>query len=114
MVNAGSLEDGAFQPRLFAVRIEQGLFEPPAATRSRSKGFYCAEPDLHYTRRLVFDPSPYPPESQWKRTRWFSSNVAYWEWKEFVGKSPRVEKFIATTSYFPPDLLDTPKARNAS
>jgi hypothetical protein len=52
-----------------------------------------------YTKRLVFDISPYPPESEWK-DRWsevwlMPEGENYWDEKEFVNDSPSLEKFLA-------------------
>jgi hypothetical protein len=94
MVNGGSLTDDAFQPKIFTIRIEQGIFELPATVTYDSKPY-----GLKWTRRLVFDISPYPPVYEWKKTKWNrESGVWFWDFKEFVGKSPEVENFVAMHS----------------
>jgi hypothetical protein len=91
MVNGGSLTDDAFQPKSFTARIEQGNFSTPAHINSS---------DRHWTKRLVFNTSPYPPESEWKeswRELWtMDEGNNYWDCKAFVADSPKLDKFAAT------------------
>jgi hypothetical protein len=90
MVNAGSLTDEAFRPKKFTVRIEQGKFDEPAHVIF---GNDSIPKYLTWSRRLVFNISPYPPSSEWKETRWKSrSGLSYWDCKEFVSKSPEMEE----------------------
>jgi hypothetical protein len=94
--NEGSLTDDAFQPKSFTVRIEEGDFEIPSQAWVPSKfaHLHSGRPSLKFTRRLVFDVSPYPPKSEWKKG---SHGKDLWDFKEFVGKSPQVESFVAKT-----------------
>jgi hypothetical protein len=98
MVNGGCLLDGAFQPKSFTVRIEQGKFSPPG----HIDDVFARDP--RYTKRLVFNKSPYPPESEWKeswREDWtMPEGQNWWDYKEFVGDSPRVKEFAATVTSF--------------
>jgi hypothetical protein len=98
MVNRGCLLDGAFQPKSFTVRIEQGNFAPPGHINdifTRKKG---------YTKRLVFDKPPYPPESEWKeswREDWaVDKGHNWWDYNEFVGDNPRVKETAAKVTSF--------------
>jgi hypothetical protein len=83
-INRGALNDEAFQPKSFIVRIEDGSFMTPCAVDS-------PYPNLRgksWTKRLVFDTSPYPPESEWKEDAyWGACNPdagSYWDFKHFV------------------------------
>jgi hypothetical protein len=88
IVNEGSLTDDAFRPKSFNVRIEQGNFATPAGIGSEFSRLYPS-PDLRWAMRLIFDPSPYPPESEWKNSR----GNHFWDFKEFVGRlSDELEK----------------------
>lgn len=60
----------AFKPKTFNVKLEKGNF-------STSHG--------QYGLRLVFDPSPYPPRSEWKDA-YGPDAMKMWEWKNFVGR----------------------------
>ncbi|RFU26025.1 hypothetical protein B7463_g10310, partial [Scytalidium lignicola] len=85
MLNGGALTDDAFQPKSFLVRIEQGKFATPA---NIEVGF-SPDCDANYTKRLVFNRSPYPPESEWKeawKEDWLDfEGHNWWDCKEFVG-----------------------------
>jgi len=99
MVNGGSLTDDAFQPKSFTVRIEQGNFSTPARLKHE---FAHLGPnrDLTWTKRLVFNTSPYPPESEWKETwkeLWKEPDGRnYWDCKEFVAHYLEGKKSRAT------------------
>jgi hypothetical protein len=97
--NEGSLTDDAFQPKSFTVRIEEGDFEIPSKAWVPSKRAHLSSGklSLDYKRRLVFDKSPYPPKSEWKKG---SHGKDLWDFKEFVSKCPQVESFLATTTQF--------------
>jgi hypothetical protein len=101
MVNGGSLTDDAFRSKKFTVRIEQGKFVLPADIKNYPElpaivGDKSISRFLSWTRRLVFDISPYPPESEWKETRWkVKSENWCWDLKEFVGKSPEMKRAAA-------------------
>jgi hypothetical protein len=98
MPNGGSLTDDAFRPKNFTVRIEQGSFALPAEVLHNAKPL-----GTRWKTRLVFDPSPYPPASEWKRTVWNrTSGHWFWDDKEFVGRSPVMEGIIAQHSTFKP------------
>jgi hypothetical protein len=93
MVNRGCLLDDAFQPRSFTLRIEQGNFSPPGHINdvfTWKKG---------YTKRLVFDKPPYPPESEWKedwKEDWtVDKGHNWWDYNEFVSDNPRVKEMVA-------------------
>ena len=99
MVNGGSLTDDAFQPKSFTVRIEQGNFSTPARLNDEFAHLDHSR-DLTWTKRLVFNTSPYPPESEWKETwkeLWkVSDGHNYWDCKEFVGQYLEGKKSRAT------------------
>lgn len=90
IVNGGSLEDEAFLPKSFGVRIEQGHFAVPCEDRCSTPGSKVAR---DYTRRLVFDRAPYPPTSEWKddmKNMWYveEGQVGLTDANEFVSYSP--------------------------
>jgi hypothetical protein len=87
LANEACLIDDAFEPKSFKLRIEEGDFETRAGSQSK----------LLYKKRLVFDPSPYPPISEWKKVR-YAKNLA--DFKTFVGHCPQVESFVANHSSF--------------
>jgi hypothetical protein len=97
MVNAGSLTDDAFQPKSFIVRIEDGNFFTPESVCTFKKTGRSSEKTPDWTKRLVFDKSPYPLESDWKdswKELWMTpADENYWDCKEFVAYSPKVEEF---------------------
>jgi len=99
MVNEGSLTGDAFQPKSFTVRIEQGNFSTPARLKNEF-AHLGSDRDLTWTKRLVFDTSPYPPESEWKETwkeLWKEPDGRnYWDCKEFVGHYLERQKSRAT------------------
>lgn len=103
MVNGGSLTDDAFQPKSFTVRIEQGSFITPARLKNEFAHIGPHE-NLTWTKRLVFNTSPYPPESEWKETwkeNWKEPDGCnYWDCKEFVAHSPEVKRFAAMHTAF--------------
>ena len=80
LVNGGSLKDDAFRPKSYAVTIEQGNFKEP---------FYIGFPDSDNTRfalRLLFDKSPYPPRSEWKKPEQGPDGGPFWHHTEFVSR----------------------------
>jgi hypothetical protein len=61
ITNQGSLKDEAFQTKSFTVRIERGNFKLPCEIGQPPKKPPTPRSDM----RLLFDPSPYPPENEW-------------------------------------------------
>jgi hypothetical protein len=80
IVNEGSLKNEAFLSKSFTVHIEQGNFSTPGHLLSSLDD--GDRYDWRYAMRLVFEPSPYPPEGEWKET--FGGRP--WEFREFVGR----------------------------
>jgi hypothetical protein len=86
-INRVNLEDSAFnQPKSFRITIEKGKF---ATLGNKMKD---------YRKRIVFDKSPYPPESGWTelwKDGWLmedglrDSDNNPWEYKWFVGDYQR-------------------------
>jgi hypothetical protein len=63
------LKFDAFWPKRFIVNIESGNFVLPITrNRSEQEQAKCSVYDDRYAMRLLFNESPYPPESQWKET----------------------------------------------
>jgi hypothetical protein len=67
--------NNALQPKSFNIRIEEGNFLLP-----EDLSWTGPSAETPYTKRLVFDKSPYPPESEWKES-WTKC------WKEPEGKN---------------------------
>jgi len=70
------------RPKLFHVRLEEGNFPLPEDLSWTGPGAKTP-----YTKRLVFDNSPYPPESEWKES-----------WIEFW-KDPEAKNFWDQTIF---------------
>ncbi|KAI1098839.1 hypothetical protein F4804DRAFT_323625 [Jackrogersella minutella] len=87
IINELSLEDDAFQPKSFTVRIEKGNFIEPC---------YIGYPNSDKPRfalRLLFDRSPYPPRSEWKMPEGGPDGGQFWDHIEFVSRpSPDLSK----------------------
>ncbi|WQF89416.1 hypothetical protein CDEST_14430 [Colletotrichum destructivum] len=75
-VNETVLEEGAFQPKEYTLRLEQGMFKPT----DPSNPFY----EWHRLR-MVFSPSPYPPLEQWKRKQ-PAGVLRFWEKDTFYSQ----------------------------
>jgi hypothetical protein len=85
LVNRGCLTDDAFRPKSFTINIEDGSFTTPISRHSQPSRI-----DKHpYTKRLLFDTSPLPLESEWKnsgaKALFDPDGVQYWDYREFVG-----------------------------
>ena len=79
-INERSLEDDAFQPKSYTVKIERGNFIEPC---------YIGYPNSERSRfalRLLFDKSPYPPRTEWKKPEGGPEDGQFWDHKEFVGR----------------------------
>jgi len=92
MVNSGSLFDDAFLPKSFTLKIEQGAFVKAACTIDSLTETYSSSQPKHvpvprYRKRLVFNKSPYPPESEWKdswKECWMMPDWNIWDVTELV------------------------------
>ncbi|TVY89443.1 hypothetical protein LAWI1_G006582 [Lachnellula willkommii] len=78
------LEDGAFQPRVYSIRIEKGNFMLPCFA-----GYDGLRLDTRYALRLLFDRSPYPPRKDWTKPEYGPDGCGFWDRKEFVGRITR-------------------------
>jgi hypothetical protein len=86
--------DDALRPKSFNIRIEDGNFALPEDVLYNGPNV-----ETPYTKRLVFDKSPYPPESEWKES-WLedwkeSEGTNYWDEKEFVNDNTSFEEWSA-------------------
>jgi len=79
-INEALLEEEAFQPKTFQVRLEQGRFLTPF---DRSYGL-TENPE--FGLQLSFEPSPYPPREQWKTPKGAPDAMKFWERKTFCSK----------------------------
>ena len=100
------MDDAFDTPRLFTVRIEQGRFPLPAMKYNDTPS---TEKCRDYERRLLFDRSPYPPESKWRES-WKEDftdpeGPNYWDEKEFCNHDAatweRISKELGTSFGFP-------------
>ncbi|TVY44160.1 hypothetical protein LOCC1_G005920 [Lachnellula occidentalis] len=83
------LEDTAFQPKSYSIRIEKGHFVRPSAVGSPVN---YKHPDK-YALRLLFDKSPYPPREEWTEPEGGPDSGRFWNITEFVGRdAPELEK----------------------
>jgi hypothetical protein len=92
------------KPRTFHVKLEEGHFPLPEDLEWNARTGSSAE--TPYTRRLIFDKSPYPPLSEWKDPSWIdmwkdwenpeAKNI--WEKIEFANYYEKWEKFCAAHS----------------
>ena len=81
IINGLGLTDDAFAPKTYRVRIEQGNFVEPCHI-----GFPSS--DTRFTLRVLFDPSPYPPRSEWREPQQWGVDDGgqFWDQKEFVAQ----------------------------
>lgn len=75
-LNEQVLEEEAFLPKRYAVRMEQGQLPPQGVVSEYSQW---------YKQRLVFDPSPFPTLDQWKYKAPARGNK-FWKWNDFMGR----------------------------
>lgn len=80
LINENNLTDAAFHPKLYTIRVEKGNFAEPACVE------YKVPPRIRYALRLIFDKSPYPPRSEWKKPDGGPDSNHLWDDKEFVGR----------------------------
>ncbi|KAJ3565086.1 hypothetical protein NPX13_g7622 [Xylaria arbuscula] len=84
-INASTLHDDAFKPKLFKVRIERGHFMEPI--------YLSSQRVTRYSLLLIFDQSPFSIESQWNHPEGGPESNEFWNHKEFVGrKDPTLER----------------------
>jgi len=91
-----NVTDDALRPKLFNVRLEEGIFPLPEDFDLHGPGVKTP-----YEKRLVFDPSPYPPASEWKQ-EWKEHQMLdegegknYWDETQFVNYWANWEEFSA-------------------
>ncbi|KAI1202086.1 hypothetical protein F5X97DRAFT_287967 [Nemania serpens] len=83
-LNGDLLNDSAFRPKTYRVRLERGDFVPTADAKAyESAG--CALPGHtpRYRLKLVFDPSPYPPAGDWRDPHAGPVSFRVWDFNEF-------------------------------
>ncbi|GJC94246.1 hypothetical protein ColKHC_03072 [Colletotrichum higginsianum] len=68
-INEENLEESAFQPKKYRLRLEQGMFMPK-------------EPPAWHRLRLAFNPSPYPTLDHWK-CKQAAEAIRFWEMDTF-------------------------------
>jgi hypothetical protein len=87
-INKNHLTDEAFRPKFFNVRVEDGYFALPGEVDYPSSRLAHQK---DWTKRLVFDNTPFPLESEWQEdAHCFVHNPEgrnYWDIKDFVAYS---------------------------
>jgi hypothetical protein len=82
------------RPRLFHVRLEEGKFPLP-----EDLSWTGPSAKTPYTKQLVFNSSPYPPESEWKESWvefWKDPDTKnFWDQTTFVNYCEYSEEFPA-------------------
>jgi hypothetical protein len=98
-INKDHLTDDAFRPKSFSVRIETGYFATPTHLSHPSATWVR---DKVWTKRLVFDNSPFPPASEWKEDAYWGTcdpeGGNCWDDKEFVAYYSPKQKHLDSTS----------------
>ncbi|KAF9535255.1 hypothetical protein CPB83DRAFT_695 [Crepidotus variabilis] len=86
IINEFLLEASAFEPKVYTLRLESGIFRSDYDEMRVDLG----EVELPYTPRyglrLLFDRSPYPKRDQWKVPEGAPDAMKFWEWKVFCGR----------------------------
>lgn len=96
-INSSLLKEEAFRPKSFNVIIEDGQFARPSETASDAKNYW--------TKRLVFDKSPFPVRSERKdgRLRRHGRDEGNsWHHTQFVAHSLYFDEFVANRRKFGP------------
>ncbi|PWY93011.1 hypothetical protein BO94DRAFT_544062 [Aspergillus sclerotioniger CBS 115572] len=75
--NEGWLNDEAFRPKTYNIRLEQGRF------RNQFDIMHNVRDGSQYALRLVFDPSPFPLDEEWNDRSNGPHVMKFWEWTEF-------------------------------
>ncbi|KAI0378645.1 hypothetical protein F5Y04DRAFT_261265 [Hypomontagnella monticulosa] len=81
LVNEFSLTDDAFLPKSYTIKIEKGNFIEPCCIG------YPNSDRPRFSLRLLFDKSPYPPRSEWKKPEGGPDGGQFWDHVEFVSRS---------------------------
>ncbi|OAQ97918.1 hypothetical protein LLEC1_08043 [Akanthomyces lecanii] len=83
-----ALRDGAFRPKTYALRLEQGEFRAQSCAPEEGQA-QAAATTQHRPRfqlRLTLDPSPYPPREEWLRPERAPDSMRFWEWTQFCSR----------------------------
>lgn len=81
LVNEHSLTEEAYKRKSYIVRVEKGRFMEPCRVG------YADDSAKNFDLRLVFDPSPYPPKSEWKSLERGVEDGQFWNHTQFVASS---------------------------
>ena len=74
-VNDRRLNDAAFEPKIYTLCIEKGIF-PTTHPRTLRSGPV-------YELRLTLDPSPFPPRNEWKASKGGHIKKEFWKQHQF-------------------------------
>lgn len=95
-INERFLQDAAFLPKSYTIRLEHGRFDDPAYKNwsiwKNSRPFFY-QPDM-YALRLVFDKSPFPPLDEWRDARDVAEAGRWPEIKEFVDRNIPTDSWL--------------------
>ncbi|KAK8142225.1 hypothetical protein G3M48_009136 [Beauveria asiatica] len=82
-INQEVLEDGAFLPKTYTLRLEQGQFHAQSYTPQPGQAPHNTP---RFQLRLTFDPSPLPPREEWLRPERAPDSMRFWEWTQFCSR----------------------------
>ncbi|PYI08320.1 hypothetical protein BO78DRAFT_416770 [Aspergillus sclerotiicarbonarius CBS 121057] len=77
VLNEGWLNDEAFRPKTYNIKLEQGRF------RNQFDIMHKVRNGSQYALRLAFDPSPLPPDEEWNERSLGPHAMKLWEYTEF-------------------------------
>ncbi|KAM3477264.1 hypothetical protein MY8738_006544 [Beauveria namnaoensis] len=80
-INEEALEEAAFLPKTYTLRLEQGHFHAQSYTPEQAP-----QHTPRFQLRLTFDPSPYPPREEWLRPERAPDSMRFWEWTQFCSR----------------------------
>ncbi|KAI1115298.1 hypothetical protein F5Y14DRAFT_410830 [Nemania sp. NC0429] len=84
-INEQLLNDEAFLPKTYKIKLEKGDFVS-ASDRTWKPAEVLSDDVPKFALRLTFDVSPYPPREQWKSSKGAPDAIKFWEWTEFVAE----------------------------
>lgn len=74
--------DEAFRTKKFTVHLQQGRFPAPAESHLPEGPL----PMQRFQLRLAFEPSVFPPYSEWRAPSGAPAAYKFWQWKEFCAR----------------------------
>lgn len=86
-VNESRLEEEAFLPNKFTLRLEKGKFMTVRDYPIINELPYYTT----YKYHLTCDPSPFPPRHMWKEPTGAPDQIGFWEWNQFQSHEGSVQ-----------------------